>query len=285
MPVERLRPEASEQRRRRDRVAAEAEEVLEAQAPALVGGKETRRADGGDLVAQGPHGVETHRLVAGGVRDDVGIGTVRVADIVLEGIVDDPLDEATRRDGAAGMPGRGNVVVEEGAQGTVHEIEGLEVGELAGGQRPFTGPERLADVHAGRAPGAERNSHDLAPFADGSRVSIPPRTPWWWRHGRRLQLSHARDGASPNRSPAAHLRTQRETVPPGRRGTLPLGTCVRAVVNERQAAAPRDEAVHRAHDAPAAPGSLTTRARQSPAPPSCIRRRTWPDHAGATVIT
>src|SRR5665647_2055193 len=65
-----------------------------------------------DLVAQGPHRIQAHRLVAGGVRQDVGVLAVGIGEVVVEAVEQDPGHEASRRDRAARMPRGRHVVVE-----------------------------------------------------------------------------------------------------------------------------------------------------------------------------
>ena len=133
--VERLRRRTAEQRRRGDRVAAEAEQVLEPQPLHGVGRQQAGAGRAGDLVAQRPHRVQAHRLVAGGVRDDVGVVAIGIAEVVVDGVEEERRDEAARRDRAAGMARGRHVVVEQRAERAVEQVERLEVRELVGRQR------------------------------------------------------------------------------------------------------------------------------------------------------
>ncbi len=171
--VERLGAEACEERRRRDRVAAEAEEVLEAQALPRLGGQQVGRADAGELVAQGPHRVEAHRLVARRVRDDVGVVAIGVSEVVVEAVEEDAGDEAPRGDGAAGVPRHRHVVVEHGAERPVEQVESLEVGQLVGGELARAFGQLLTDVGVETSTGAECERHRATPFA-GRRVARSP---------------------------------------------------------------------------------------------------------------
>src|SRR5665647_3481333 len=65
-----------------------------------------------DEIAQGPHRIQAHRLVAGGVRQDVGVLAVGIGEVVVEAVEQDPGHEASRRDRAARMPRGRHVVVE-----------------------------------------------------------------------------------------------------------------------------------------------------------------------------
>ena len=135
VPVEGLGAEAAEERRRGDRVAAEAEQVLEAQAVGRVRRQQGRVADAGELVAQRPHRVEAHRLVARRVGDDVGVRAVGLRELVVHRVEEDPRDEAARGDRAAGVARHRHVVVEERAQRAVEEVDRLEARELLRGER------------------------------------------------------------------------------------------------------------------------------------------------------
>ncbi len=85
MPVEGARLELLEQRGLLGRVATEAQQVLDPEL-ALPGREQRGIAHPGHLVPQGPHGVESHRLVTGGVGDQVGFRTLRVAETVVHGV-------------------------------------------------------------------------------------------------------------------------------------------------------------------------------------------------------
>ncbi|MBS1196050.1 MAG: hypothetical protein H6R33_770 [Actinobacteria bacterium] len=83
--VEGLRGEPAEQRGGLGRVAAEAEQVLEAEAEAGLPGQGLRGADAHDLVPHRQHGVQAQGLVAGGVGEQVGVAAVGVGDVVVHG--------------------------------------------------------------------------------------------------------------------------------------------------------------------------------------------------------
>ena len=168
VPVERPGAEPAEQRRRRDRVPPEPEEVLQAEALLQALGQQRRVGHRRHLVAQGPHRVQAHGLVAGRVADQVGVRPVRVAELVVERVEEHGGDEASRRDRAAGVARRGHVVEEEGAERAVEEVERLEVVELGRRQRP-AGRHHLRDVDVGAAPRSEGERH-------GPR-SFPPAPP------------------------------------------------------------------------------------------------------------
>ena len=148
----RLNPRRSSRRRRCSRLA----------------GSSAGSATAGHLVAQRPHGVEAHGLVAGRVADQVGVRPVGVAELVVHGVEERGRDEAAGRDRAAGVARRGHVVEEEGAERAVEEVEGLEVVELGRRQRP-AGRHHLRDVDVGGAPRSEGERH-------GPR-SFPPAPP------------------------------------------------------------------------------------------------------------
>ena len=158
VPVERLRLELHEQRRPAGRALAEAEQVLEPQLPAQVGGQQVRCGDARDLVAQRPERVQPERLVAGRVRDQVGVLAIRVRKVVAQGVEQQPLHEAARGDRAARVAGHRHVVVEQGAQRAVGQVEGFEILE-----DPRVDAVRLAceqvlriDVHAAAVPETQR---------------------------------------------------------------------------------------------------------------------------------
>ncbi len=96
VPVERPGAEGAEQRRRRDGVAPEPEEVLQAQALRQARGQQRRVGHRRHLVAQRPHGVQAHGLVAGRVADEVGVRPVRVAELVVHGVEERGGDEPAR---------------------------------------------------------------------------------------------------------------------------------------------------------------------------------------------
>ena len=88
---------------RSDGVAAKAEQVLETQAMPVVARQEFWRRQTRDLVAQGPHRVKAHRLVARRVRQDIGVFAVGRGEVVVEAVEQDAGHEAPRRDRTARM--------------------------------------------------------------------------------------------------------------------------------------------------------------------------------------
>ncbi len=164
VPVEGLRAELPEERRRARRVAAEAEQVLEAQALARVLRQEVRVADAGELVAQRPHRVEAHRLVTRRVGDDVGVGAVGLRELVVHRVEEDPGHEAPGGDRAPGVARHRHVVVEERAQRAVEEVDRLEAGQLLRRERrrdvrhldPLGTPRSESDGHGSSSCGAGR---------------------------------------------------------------------------------------------------------------------------------
>ena len=105
MPVQ--RPGAMRQVERciSHRIAAESEQILQPQLLALARRQQLGRRDPGDLIPQRPHGVETHRLMAGGEGDDVGVGAIGVGQVVVHGSEQQQLHEPARRDGATRVTG------------------------------------------------------------------------------------------------------------------------------------------------------------------------------------
>ena len=160
--VEGLRAVRAEERRRRLRVAPEAEEILETQPLPDVGRQQPRVGGAGELVAQRPHRVEAHRLVAGGVGHDVGVAAPGARELVLGRVEQEARHEAARGDRPARVARHRHVVVEERAEGPIEEVDRLEGRELAraeGGCRA-----RLADLHPLSAPRAEAHHGDLHLF-------------------------------------------------------------------------------------------------------------------------
>ncbi len=133
--VEGLRLHLAEQGCVGDRVASEAEEVLETQLVAELRGQKLGRSGAGDLRAQGPHGVQAEGLVAGGVGDHVGVRAQGVCKVVVEAVEQQAGHETAGRDGTAGVPRRRHVVEHQGAQGPVDLVEVGEGGELGFRQR------------------------------------------------------------------------------------------------------------------------------------------------------
>ncbi len=130
VPVEGLRPVLEEERGPGEGVATEAEEVFETQAVADVLRKEPGVRHPGHLVAQGPHGVEAHGLVAGGVRDDVGVVAVGLPEVVVHAGRREPRPRCGPDEmEPPGMTRLGDVVVEQRTERAVDEIEGLELAE------------------------------------------------------------------------------------------------------------------------------------------------------------
>ena len=163
VPVERPGALGHEERRGGRWVAAKAEQVLEAQALAFVGGQQLGRRQAGDLVAQRPQRVQAHGLVAGRVREHVGVVAVGGAQVVVERVEEQRGGEAPRRDGAPGMTRGGHVVEQQGAQRPVEQVEGLEGGQV-GRREGGVAPTHLRAVHPDRPPRPERPSHHKSPF-------------------------------------------------------------------------------------------------------------------------
>ncbi|OPZ43450.1 MAG: hypothetical protein BWY94_01873 [Actinobacteria bacterium ADurb.BinA094] len=166
--VQRLGAEPPEQRCRRDRVAPEPEQVLEAQASRRVGGQQLRSGAGGDFVPQRPHRVQAHGLVAGGVAHEVGVGSFRVAQVVIQRVEDDARHRPPRRDRAARMPRRRHVVEEDRAECAVEQVERLEVGELRRVRRSGR-RQRRRDVDTDSPSRSQGERHRAAPFPRRSR--------------------------------------------------------------------------------------------------------------------
>ena len=158
MPVEGSCPEALEERRLVGGVAAEPEQVLEAELQPFVGWQEVGGAGVQQLVAERPHRVETERLVSGGVDGQVVLRRIGFRGIGLERGEEEGCNEAPRRNRAAGMPGGGDEVVEHAGQRAIGEVEALEVGdELGRGLNPREAVlrEHVGDRHIERAAGSE----------------------------------------------------------------------------------------------------------------------------------
>ncbi len=157
VPVEGLRPELLEQRRLVHGVAPEAEQVLEAELHPGVVREQVGRADPHRLVAQRPHGVQAQGLVSRGVRDHVRVLAVGMRDVVVHRVEEDSRDEPAGGDRAARVARGGDVVVHEGAQRPVDQVERFELGRLVPAQRGLARDVRHVDV--ARAPGSEGCLH------------------------------------------------------------------------------------------------------------------------------
>ena len=96
MSIERFRVKFLEQRRGRCRIAAKPEEIFESQLEFLVARQQIRRGDSRHFVAQRPHRVKPERFVSGCVRNDVGVLTIRLRQIVIHCVEQQPRDEAPR---------------------------------------------------------------------------------------------------------------------------------------------------------------------------------------------
>jgi len=126
MTVKGLGTVLEEKRRLRDGVSAKTKEVFESKLVTLFAGKELRSPDSKDFVSKSPEGIKPQGLMSRGVRKDIGVLSIRVGHIVVHRIVKDGCHKATRRNGAARVAGRGNVVKEDGTEGAINEIEGLK---------------------------------------------------------------------------------------------------------------------------------------------------------------
>ena len=96
MAVQNLGVELLEKRRFRDGVPPEAEEVFQAELEPLFRGEELGRRDPEGLVPHRPERVETHRLVARGKGDYIGILPFRPGDVIIQGIEKQPRQETAR---------------------------------------------------------------------------------------------------------------------------------------------------------------------------------------------
>jgi hypothetical protein len=163
MAVEGLGLVLHEQRRPGGGVAAEPEEVLEAQPPALRGRQPVRRLDALDLVAQRPHRVEPQRLVTGGVGQHVGVLALRVADVVVHRVEQQPGHDASRRDGAAGVARGGDVVVEQGAERAIDQVELFEQRQLSRRERRPGVGGLFGEIEILATPGSELERHRMSP--------------------------------------------------------------------------------------------------------------------------
>ena len=181
-----------------------------------------------ELVAQRPHGVQAHGLVAGGVADDVGILAVRRAGVVVHGVEQQAGHEVPGRDGPAGVARGRHVVEEHRAQRAVEQVERLETLQILRRQGALTGLQHVRDVDVDAATGAEGEGHAAAPFARmltasprasyaarrglvtraGRRRGPPVRPPW---HPRRRPLGRTVAWARDRED--GHIRPRRGKVP------------------------------------------------------------------------
>ena len=114
--VEGLGPERLHERRPDDGVAAETQEILEAEPLLHVLRQQVGSGEPGDLVAERPHRVEPHGLVPGRIGDDVGVLPVGLRQVVVERVEEERGHDASGGDRAARVARGGHVVVEEGAE-------------------------------------------------------------------------------------------------------------------------------------------------------------------------
>jgi hypothetical protein len=150
--VEGLRLVLGEERRLLRGISPETEEVFQAEL-VLLPGEDRGLPHAGALVAERPHRVEPHGLVARGVRHDVRLGALGVADAVIHRIEENAGDEPARGDAAARVAGCRHVVVEYAAECSVDEIVVLEHrdGALRNGELL----DLRTDLAVDSAPGAE----------------------------------------------------------------------------------------------------------------------------------
>ena len=96
MTVERLRVELPEQRSRLGHIAPEAQKILEAQSQVLFVGQQVGLGDSRYLVPERPHRIEAERLVARRVREQILVRAVRIADVVVHAVEQQPRHDVTR---------------------------------------------------------------------------------------------------------------------------------------------------------------------------------------------
>jgi len=125
----------------------------------LTTGQELRGPQADDFVPQGPEGIEPQRFVPGGVRDQVGIFPVRLGYVVVQGVENDGGGERPGGDGAPGMAGGGDVIIEQGAQGTANQVERLEMSELFRRKVIFRALSFFRHIDVDAPSGAQGESH------------------------------------------------------------------------------------------------------------------------------
>ena len=176
MSIQRLRTVVEKEGSLRHRVAAESQEVLQAQLELGVGGEKLRSTQARDLVPQRPHGIEPESLVPGGVGNEIGVFAVRVRKVEEDAAEGQRGDEATGRNRSAGMSGLRHVVVHRRTEGSVDEIELLQRGQFRRGWKESFVLEVIRDVLVHRAPGAERVCHGWAPLTGSTdRPEVQPK--------------------------------------------------------------------------------------------------------------
>ena len=127
MSIERFGLKLLEQRRHGNRVAPKAEQILQPELKFLVVRQQLRRRDPGNLVAQGPHGIKTQRLMPCRVGNHIGLRPIGARHIIIHDVEKQPGDKAAGGNRAARVTGHGRVVVHDGAKRPVNEIEGFAI--------------------------------------------------------------------------------------------------------------------------------------------------------------
>ena len=174
VPVERLRPELLEERRPGHRIAPEAQEVLEAELITLVVRQQLRRGGPDNLVSQRPQCVYAERLVPRCVGDHVRIKAVRIGKVIIHCVEQQGRHEPPGGDRAPGVPGHGNVVVEDCARAPINQVERLEVGQVLGGQRRPPRPDFIRDLNADRPSRSHLPRHSVSLAKNLSVMKYPP---------------------------------------------------------------------------------------------------------------
>ena len=97
MSIEWFRMKFPEQWRARCRIAAKTKEIFEPQLEFLTARQQIRRGDSRHFIAQRPHRIKPKRFVSGCVRNDVGVLPIRLRQIIIHCVEQQPGNEASGR--------------------------------------------------------------------------------------------------------------------------------------------------------------------------------------------
>ena len=147
--------EFHEQGRLGHRISPESQKILQSELQGFIRRQQVRRANTDELVPQGPQGVKAEGLVTGRIGDQIRIRSIRIRNIVIQGVKENALDDATRRDRTSRVSGDRHIVEKQGAKRTIGQVKILKDLQLLIGKRLFPAFELLADIDVNASPGSE----------------------------------------------------------------------------------------------------------------------------------
>ena len=168
MSVECFGAELFDERRACRRIAAEAQQIFEAQLRFFLGRQQLRRGDARHFIAQRPHRIKPERLVPGRVGNDVRVLPARVREIVIHCLEKQSLHETSAGNRTAGMTGERRVVEHRGAQRPVEKIQRFAMIERGRIKRLALFGHAIGCIDVDAAPRPERHDGGL-----GLRSSRP----------------------------------------------------------------------------------------------------------------